>query len=289
LAVRRKHQRFLVPVAAATVLVSLVSAPGRVDATVTPATVAAVATAPAPTSQAAATVSAGVGAISVIDLLGQLDRSLNQESYATNSYTPHPDRMLVAIAALGATDADLVGSGNGLTWTRQYHLVSVPTFRVAVFTAPTGGSPSAGAFRVTCTGDAASGAFIAVYETDADQTTPIAHEIDEIIDGVAGGGRTTYSLTLTQPTAADAGVITWMWTGKSPPDATPPTGFTRDTNLGHGTPTEGFTSAHHVSPGSVSSLTWSGVQMGGWDLFALELAPAVASNQAPATRRIGDR
>lgn len=211
-------------------------------------------------------------------LLDSLNVTTNVESYATTGgATPTASRVLIVLASLTDTVAafgisDTYVSG-GLTWTRR-DANDEATW--AVWTATTPGSGLlAGNVTVTCTGDAATGCFIAVFQEDLDTTTPLT-QLSARKTGTAG----TPDCDFAAASQSDGKIIAIFRKGGNPPAITEPSGYTEDLDVGHATPTTGWEVAHHDSPGSVTTVTWGSTTTGAWDTRLLELNPAAASPAA---------
>jgi hypothetical protein len=208
-------------------------------------------------------------------LVASANSTTNATSYSSGSYTPSANKVLVALVYIqGTTTNPLTASGNGLTWTSQDQQSSASDVdRWAVFTAPTGSSPGTGTFTGACVGDAGLGAFIEVYETDADTTIPIQQAV---VQGTGAGGAPP-AATFGSATQSDCILLGFTRNGtNSSTSAVEPSGWTEDLDNGHATPTSGGESCHHDSPGSVTTVTWGANSASGWAAFIVELNPAAA-------------
>jgi hypothetical protein len=142
-----------------------------------------------------------VSAVNAVSVVNGSDLS----SYATASYTPTADRLMIAAvhnrgSASGITPDTPTLSGNGLTWSQVVTYLPDNTgtqYRATVFVAKSGASPSAGAVTADFGGVNQGGCIIVVDEFDGADLTGAA--LDAIIQNKTGattGGATSETITL---------------------------------------------------------------------------------------------
>jgi hypothetical protein len=115
--------------------------------------------------------------------------SANASTYVTGSWTPTADRLVLACVenARTGTPTTPTLSGNGLTWTQvaTYVCDTVdPQFRITVFVAKTGATPSAGAVTVAFGGVSQIGGSIIVDELDVAYLS--GTDLDAIVQSKTG-------------------------------------------------------------------------------------------------------
>jgi hypothetical protein len=118
----------------------------------------------------------------------------NASTYVTGSWTPTANRLVLACVenARTGTPTTPTLSGNGLTWTQVATYVNDtvdPQFRLTVFVAKTGGSPSAGAVTASFGGVSQIGGSIIVDELDAAYLS--GTDLDAIVQNKTGSVDTT--------------------------------------------------------------------------------------------------
>jgi hypothetical protein len=181
--------------------------------------------------------------------------SADQEfSVATSSITPNANRLLVALLmvenAPGMTDP--TGSGNGLTWVLSGTDVSVSAQQFYCLTAPTGSSPSAGAFTATWTSDPGNNYNLSVWEIDgADLVAPIRS------DAVVGNANPGNPFCTFAGTVSGSSILAICRRYNNSTDIVPPSGYTEDSegNVGGGV-NRGYEVCHKDSESAITTLTW---------------------------------
>jgi hypothetical protein len=209
---------------------------------------------------------------------GSVNSTTNNDSYTTGTFATDASKVLVVIAICQDTTtnpltiSDTLGA---LTWTSQLQVaIGGGSSRAAIWTAPTGAGDPSGAVQVLCTGDDATGAFVTVWQVDADTSSPVTQ-----LKNNSGAGGTTPTATFDANTQSDCIIVGMVSNGNSSGTGlTEPSGYTLDVGpAGHATPSSGFHGWHHDSPGAVGSVANGGSSGSGWDIFAVEVNPAAVA------------
>lgn len=196
----------------------------------------------------------------------------NAQTYASGSYTPTANTGLIACCAgSGTVTSAALGSGNGLTWTREGDQARGTAAIVHMFSALTGASPTTTGFTIDYTAaDPGTGAGITVVECSGIDLTDFVVNMAKNTGGTAG----TPSVTFSPGTAPDCAIIAMaIDVTVNPAAITPPANYVETTDSGWATPATGWEVAWHVSPGSITTLTWGSATAGAWAAMALELRP----------------
>lgn len=232
-----------------------------------------------------AAISAASGAItvnqapSVTGLVSLADTS-NGTAYTTGSFTPTEGQLLVIVAGITASTVTptATASANGITftlvttggWSSGAH---TQAFFVADQLVPA--SPSSMTVTVDCTGDAGTGANVAVLGvTGVTRTGSSAIKQSTANSNVVGTGA-AYTLTFGAATASTNIVIGALANNSNPAGITQPSGFTETYDLGYATPTAGLEVAYDLI-GGYTSFTWGSTSATVGTANAIELDTTAA-------------
>ncbi len=201
-------------------------------------------------------------------------------SYATGSYTPTTNALVLAFVVASDTTAAGSFSGNGLNWvevaTARYDTNGV--HKAWLFRAM-GGAPSAGAGTFDCTGDAATGAAIHVVQITGTDTTGTNGSVAIVQSDTATAGVKAFVFAVA--TTSGNAVFQGWGDDVNPAGITPPAGFTESLDSGYATPNIGIETAYHLTPAAATTFTSTGGSYP-WGI-AVEIKLAVTTqNVTPA-------
>lgn len=178
----------------------------------------------------------------------------NANTYTSDSFTPAEGELLVVIAGITATVTApaCTASANGITFTRVVgEGWSAGAHRHAIFVANelVPASPSSMTVTVDVTGDAGSGANIAVLRVQGMQRTGTAavRQATALTNVVGTGG--AYDLGFAAATLSSNIVILSLANNSNPAGITPPTGFTETHDIGYDTPSAGLEVCYDLTGG----------------------------------------
>ena len=198
-------------------------------------------------------------ALSVTGLVSLADTS-NGTAYTTGSFTPTEGDLLVIVAGITASTVSptATASANGITFT----LIttggwSSAAHTQAIFVADqlVGASPSSMTVTVDCTGDAGSGANVAVLGVAGMSRTGTSAVLQSTANTNAVTTGAAYTLTFGAATLSTNVVIGGLANNSNPAGITQPSGFTEVYDLGYATPSAGLEVAYDLT-GGYTSFTW---------------------------------
>lgn len=222
--------------------------------------------------------------------------STDATSYATGSHTPTASRVLIAVVQNDkATTPDIpTVSGNGLTWAilndgtndATFVKASGTQFRLSMFGALTGGSPSAGAVTADFAGVTQVGCIISVFEIEVEGGVPasLAALVRQVKTGEDASAGTSGSLTLTPSMLATGrGISAFVHNVNEA--VNPRANWTEVHDLNHGAPVRGFDSQYRITAAEdTASASWA--SSANWIGVFVELKESgsnIAGNQASTT------
>lgn len=195
---------------------------------------------------------------------GSLFSGANATSYATGSYAPAANRLLIACVVnvnnLGTDPATPTASGNGLTWSELVTYLPDSTgtkIRMTIFVALTGSSPSEGAFTADFGAETQLGGNLIVDEVDeADISGTALQAIVQSVTGTVNGTGTGENISLA-PLADPDNVSYGFFNIQVAEAMTPGAGYTitvQGTNAGPNS----SSAAEYQSPGSTTvDISWT--------------------------------
>jgi hypothetical protein len=192
----------------------------------------------------------------------------NATSYATASFTPSANSLLIVASRGAATGTDVNSvSGGSLTWTEQKSF-AVGTHRVMLHTAPVGGSPSAMTITVDYGTDAGTGCIIFVMQ---------AASYDSVRQ-TKGAGASSTDPTITFDSALLTGnsYCVAAFVNRNPAGYTKPNVNWTDLNTttGHATPASGGHNSFREGGETTDTITFTGAT-GAWGMVGIEVAAVV--------------
>ncbi len=167
---------------------------------------------------------AAQAAVVVSEPTTEVASTSNVTSYAMTAFTPSANSVLILF--VGASDTLATGSvtGGSLTWTKIGSTTLGGADTLYLFRAATGASPASTTVTFDCTGDAASGALMQVYQvTGANTSSPIVQSKFSAAGGVTG---TNATVSLTSAAVTTSAIIAAHFNTLTAPMSTAPTGFT---------------------------------------------------------------
>lgn len=205
-------------------------------------------------------------AISITRPLTPVSSSANTTSYATGSYTPTANRLLVVVVFATATVSVGNVTGFGVTW-YKYTSAVLSGSTLYIFWAVSPPSPSADVITFECTDDAATGCFIVAHEVsgyDAATRIPFRQYIVNTATSTNATGTFAFALdTNNGYIAAFAGSLA---SGVS----SVPTGWTQSSDLAIMNPTANFYSARRSTGETGSTITFTNPSTQ-WGFLGLEI------------------
>lgn len=189
-------------------------------------------------------------------------------SYTTSSFTPSSDSLLVAFISLSDVDGGsaLSVTGGTLTWTKQTDQADGAGSGLFIYTAPVVTSPGSMTVTVDASPAAGIGAFIIVVEVSG-----VSPTIVQAVDGNGNGG--TPSLALSQAMNTNNLGLFVVLPQSNPANATPPSGWTELSDVGHASPAYGMEVSYINTGSTVSTVTLGSSVTSTWAVAFLELQP----------------
>lgn len=206
-------------------------------------------------------------AIGCSEPVAELASTSNATSYALGAFTPSANATLVVLVFATGTAASGSMSGGGLTWTKKTDFAYNTNDRCYVFWANTGASPGSTTITFDCTGDAATGCVMMVFQftgSDVNRADPIRQ--------FKTGTGTAANPSVTFDSAMDTlnGYCAGFGIPRNPPTSTAPGSWTEIADTGYGTPTSGATGAYRAGGESGSTVTFTSAS-GNWGMVAVEV------------------
>lgn len=221
-------------------------------------------------------------AIGITEPTAELLSTSNATSYQVGAaFTPSANATLVVLVAATDTTATGTVSGGGLTWTKKDSLNYSTTDTLYLFWANTGASPASCQPTFDCTGDAASGAVVAVLEyTGSDVVT--ADPIRQVAKNTASS---TANPTCTFPANLDTnnGYAYIIGSARTTPAITPPASWTETVDGGYSTPAAGAEVAYRAGGETGTTLTTTATSHT-WGMLAFEV---YVSGAGPSSGGVG--
>lgn len=182
------------------------------------------------------------------------DFSTQELLAATGSISPNVNRLLVALIYVESAPgmANVRASGNGLTWTLSAQdSTSFDGNEFYCLTAPTGGSPSAGAVTVEWDTDPGNVWNVSIYEIDgADMVSPI------LSDATVGNANPGSPFCTFAGTTAGSTILGLCRRFNNSTNIVPPTGYTEDAEADIPGSARGYEVCHLDNAGATTTLTW---------------------------------
>lgn len=218
-------------------------------------------------------------ALAITEPTVEVASTSNTTSYAMGAFTPTANSFLVCMVFASGTVAAGSMSGGGLTWSRQTSINFNSTDTAYLFTAPVGASPASTTPTFDCTGDAATGSVMMIWQVTGTNVGVVQ------VDAEA---RTAANPTITMPSALSTGNAYMAGFGmpRSPPSSTPPNvNWTEIADVGYSTPTSGASGAHRVNGETGSTITFTSASAA-YGILAIEVAELPATGTL--TKTLGD-
>ena len=172
----------------------------------------------------------------------------NATSYAMGAFTPSANSVLVVMVFASGTVAAGSMTGGSLTWQKLGTQLYNTTDTAYLFWAAVGASPASTTITFSCTGDAATGAMLHVFQfTGVDTINPIRQW------RVAAGTAANPAWTLMMPMLTGSGYGAGFGVNRSAPASTAPTSWTETADTGYSTPASGGTAAYRATGETASS------------------------------------
>lgn len=194
----------------------------------------------------------------------------NATSYAASAFVPTANSLLVVINFASATLVTGTMSGGGLTWVNRADITHSAANKLQIWTAQVGASPASTTVTWDCTGDAATGCLMGVWQvTGHNSSNPVAQA--KAVD--LGSGITNPTITLDQNMNTLNGYIVFGEVNRTTPTSTPPASWTEDFDAGISTPTVGGTGARRNGGETGNTVTLTSAS-GAWSMAFIEINEA---------------
>ena len=183
-------------------------------------------------------------AIGVTSPVAGLASTANTTSYAMTAFTPTAESLLVVFVSGSNTVVTPTMTGGSLTWV-LIDLSIISGTEIAMFYARVGNSPVTTTITYDCTGDAATGVTMSVFQFtgyDALTVNPIKQY------RISTSTTTSANASVTFPSALNTSngyAIFWRSTGTSPA-STAPTGWTETDDISFITPSINASAAYRA-------------------------------------------
>ena len=215
-------------------------------------------------------------ALAVSEAVAEVAVTTNAQSYATGSFTPAADSLLVAIFHTQNTAINGGISGGSLTWDQR--LINVATHVSGIYTAQVGASPSSMTVTFDCTGDAASGCVMYVFQVTGHNTSAPVPQAAVRKTGVSAN---TPTLDFGSNLDTNNAYCVILINSTNPVGVTDPASFTNIGSGGFNTPTTGHSGAYRVNGETGTTLTWGGAGASAWITQGIEIAVAAGAPFPP--------
>lgn len=210
-------------------------------------------------------------AIAISEPVAELASTTDGTSYAMGAFTPAADAILVVfVMTKGSMTVPGTMSGGGLTWTLKSNFLFDVTVNMRCFWAKTGASPASCTPTFDCTGDGASGCFMAAFElTGADIVTA------DPIKQLATGNNSNADPTVTFAAALGTNNGYMAANGGDSQTSTPPASWTETVDAAIATPTCSFAAAYRAGGETGTTVTFTRAASI-WGMMAIEVYVAGA-------------
>ena len=216
----------------------------------------------------------------------------NATSYASGSFTPGANELLVVLVIAGATaDAGVVTNSQGITFTKVDHAVyRSSNDRCYIFVADSLASAVSQTVTFACAGDQANGAVILVAGVSG-MTLLGASAIRQSAKQENGAAAGTPAPAFGAACLTGNPTLGVMGNGANPAGMTPPGSWNEGADTGYNTPASGAEYVHRNSGFTGTTVTWgssSGTAFGALiveldssaPVFVVPKPPIVAPSQA---------
>lgn len=198
----------------------------------------------------------------------------NATSYASGSFTPATNDLLVAFVRAGATTAvGTMTSSTGITFTKVDHAVfAASAHRVYCFVANSLAANTSMTVTFDCAADAADGSVIFVARVAGMSRTGLGavRRSAKTENGAAAG---TPATTFSAAALTNNPTLGCVGNASSPAAVTPPTGWTENAagDTGYSTPTSGAEYAYRDSGFTGTTITWASTSATTFGVLSIEL------------------
>jgi len=201
----------------------------------------------------------------VITVAGTGNSAVDATSYATTSFTPTANSVLLCyVFATGTASAGSM-TGGSLTWSLVASQVYNTVDKAYLFQALVGSSPVSTTPTFSCVDDGATGATMRAFQaTGADHTNPLR----QFAQG--SGSTSDPSVTFDDALLTSNAYLACFGIPRNPPASTAPSGWTESFDTGYSPPTAGSSGGFRVNGETVSSVTFT-TASGAWGMIAAEI------------------
>lgn len=218
-------------------------------------------------------------AIGVTSPTAGVANTANATSYALGAFTPSANSLLVVVVyATGTVGTATTMTGGSLTWALEStHILGASEF--VIFWARVGGSPASTIPTWDCTGDAATGSILTIFQFtgyDAVTANPIRQKF------VSTSATTSTNATITFASALNTGngyMAQWVNSLGSNVSA-PPSGWTEADDISYLTPNTNAANAFRAGGETTAGpFTFTNISTG-WVIMGLEIYESGAGPSA---------
>jgi len=198
----------------------------------------------------------------------------NGTSYTSGAFTPAAsDYLLVFVHASDTTVDGTLTDSQSLGWTKLSGIVSNTNNRFVVFKSNTTAAASSMTVTWDCTGDAATGALLAVMRVSASDGN-----IRQITNN-AGAAASTPSVVFSSSCLTSSAVVFATANLSNPHGNTVPSGFTARNGAAYNTPTTGVATSASNSGFTSNTITAGGLSGTDWTVIGIEVYNAGVTTQ----------
>jgi len=209
-------------------------------------------------------------AVAITEPVAEVASTANASTYASGSFTPTADSLLVVIAFATSTNNGVI-TGGGLTWTNRFFDGS-GTSVALIATAQVGGAPGSMTVTFDCTGDAATGCAFTVFQvTGHNASVPLAQASTGLSSFGTGA---TPAVTLAAARNTLNAYMAGAFNVTNPAGIAQPSGWTETADTGYSTPTIGMETAFRAGGETSATITWGGVSASAGSAYAIEINEA---------------
>lgn len=205
-------------------------------------------------------------AIGISEPVAEVATTTNATSYATASFTPTANSLLLVMVFATGTLSQGSMSGQSLTWVRQY-VSSSGGHTGYIFWAKVGSSPSTGALTFSCTDDGATGCFINVHQYtgyDAAARNPIRQFIEASSSTI--NPRVIFGTNLNTNNGYSA-----FWVSLTTNTSTAPTNWTETSDGSIATPTAMCSAAYRAGGETGTTIAFTSSASVLWRCVGIEV------------------
>jgi len=198
----------------------------------------------------------------------------NGTSYTSGAFTPAASNYLLVFVHASDTTVDgTLTDSQSLGWTKLSGIVSNTNNRFVVFKSNTTAAASSMTVTWDCTGDAATGALLAVMRVSASDGN-----IRQIANN-AGAADSTPSVVFSSSCLTSSAVVFATANLSNPHGNTVPSGFTARNGAAYNTPTTGVATSTSNSGFTSNTITAGGLSGTDWTVIGVEVYNAGVTTQ----------